>query len=176
MILPIWEPPGLLRSEQPQVLFTGLTSHMYWYVPPTIQKTLGAKDFESFAIAPAEYKIDANQFARAIAKIAYCDAIARYGLEGFRPLALPDLILGKYTAISYFVGASVDLPPRKEVAGHQHRIVSIYPWVSGGMRLLVAHVRLFADSGTPDYGTPIYTVVVGAPKLCIPARRGAGGL
>ncbi len=173
MILPVWEPPGLLRSEQPQVMFTGLTSHMYWYAPPTIQKTLSVRDFEPFAIAPAEYKIDVNQFARAIAKIAYCDAIARYGLEEFRPLALPDLILGKYTGISYFVGSSMALPPRREVAGHQHRIDLFYPWATGSMRLLVAHVRLFADSGTTEHGTPIYTVVVGAPKLAVPARRGA---
>jgi hypothetical protein len=32
------------------------------------------------------------------------------------------------------------------------------------MRLLIAYVRLFADSGTPEYGTPIYMVIVGAPK------------
>ena len=130
----------------------------------TIEKTLGVKDYERFGLAPAEYRIDANQFARAIAKIAYCAAIEHYGLDGFRPLALPDLILGKYSGISYFVGSSVALPPLKEAPGRQHRIDLLDVWANGRMRLLIAHVRLFADSGTPEYGTPIYTVVVGRPK------------
>ena len=33
----------------------------------------------------------------------------------------------------------------------------------GGLRLLVALVRLFADSGTAEHGMPVYRVVVGAP-------------
>jgi hypothetical protein len=28
------------------------------------------------------------------------------------------------------------------------------------MRLLIAYVRLFADSGTPEHGTPIYMVML----------------
>ncbi len=71
LILPIWDTPGMLRGEPPQKLFTGLTSHLYYSIPPTIQTTLGVADFEPFALAPAEYRIDAEQFARAIAKIAY---------------------------------------------------------------------------------------------------------
>jgi hypothetical protein len=33
------------------------------------------------------------------------------------------------------------------------------------LRLIVGSVRLFANSGTRDHGTPIYRVIVGAPYL-----------
>jgi hypothetical protein len=52
-------------------------------------------------------------FCRGLAKIAYSDAVKCYGLDGFRPLAIPDLILGKYPNIAHFVGSERrdPLPP-----------------------------------------------------------------
>jgi hypothetical protein len=50
-------------------------------------------------------------FGRAIAKITYCNVVARYGLGGFRPLVLPDLILGRYPCVPYFVGSDPGVPP-----------------------------------------------------------------
>jgi hypothetical protein len=44
-----------------------------------------------------------DTFARALAKIAYCNAVLRYGLDGFRPLVLPDIILGRYPHVAHFV-------------------------------------------------------------------------
>jgi hypothetical protein len=162
LVMPVWESPGIFRGEQPQTLFTNLSSHMLYYIPPNINTTLDLEDGELAKLVP-DYRIDANQFARAIAKIGYCQAVALFGLDGFRPLALPDLILGKYTGISQFVGSELSNPPPPEPSGRQHR-VDVFDLTVHGMRLLVARVRLFADSGTKEHGTPIYTAIVGAPN------------
>jgi hypothetical protein len=162
LVLPVWESPGIFRGEQPQALFTNLSSHMLYYIPPNINRTLDLEDGELAKIVP-DYRVDTNQFARAIAKIGYCQAVALFGLDGFRRLVLPDLVLGKYRGISQFVGSELSNPPPPEPSGRQHRVDVFDLWVNG-MRLLVARVRLFADSGTKEHGTPIYTVIVGAPN------------
>ena len=43
-------------------------------------------------------------FAGAIAKIAYCNG-GTEGLEGFRLPVLPNLILGRYACVAYFLGS-----------------------------------------------------------------------
>ena len=163
LVMPVWESPGIFRGEQAQILFTSLSSHMLYYIPPNIKGTLNLADGELVKIVP-DYRIDTNQFARAIAKMAYCQAIALFGADGFRQLALPDLILGKYTGISQFVGSELSNPPPPGPPGLQHRIDVFDQWMSPRLRLLVAKVRLFADSGTAEHGAPIYTIVVGAPN------------
>ena len=165
LILPVWEPPGILRCEQPHNLFTGLSWIIFYHVPSNIRDTLGLEEGEQVHIVLPDHRVDVNQFARALAKIAYCQAVARFNIDGFRRLALPDLIFGKYSGISYFVGSTTSpLPPPPEPRGSQHRIITFDHWFNGGMRLLIARIRLFADSGTAEHGTPIYTVVVGAPN------------
>jgi hypothetical protein len=110
-----------------------------------------------------DFHVETDRFARAIAKIAYCQTVARLGLDGFRRLALPDIILGKYTGISYFVGSELAMPPLPEPRGRQHRIDLSDVWSTKRLRLIIASVRLFGNSGTAKYGLPVYTVVVGAP-------------
>ena len=45
-----------------------------------------------------------SAFARGLAKIAYCNAVMKYGqLDGFRHLATTDMILGRYPNIAYFI-------------------------------------------------------------------------
>jgi hypothetical protein len=100
-------------------------------------------------------------FARAIAKIAYCNAVLKYGLDGFRPLALPDLILGRYSNIPYFVGSDPDAyPPPPEPAGVLH-VVTHTNVEFGRLRYMTARIRLFAHSGTEGHGMPFYEVVTG---------------
>jgi hypothetical protein len=111
----------------------------------------------------ARHRINALLFARGIAKIAYGFAVIRFGLDGFRRLCLPDLILGKFSAVSHFVG-SQNVPPPPLSGQERHAIdFKVLQSKSGRMRLYVATVRLFANKGTSDHGLPIYHVVVGAP-------------
>jgi len=168
--IPVWDRPGIIRNVPPSKEFSGLASHLYNHIPENIRETLGLADGDTAEIRPPDVIVDTEQFARAIAKIAYCQAIARFGFDGFRRLALPDLILGKYSCIPYFVGSVVDeLPPPPQPAGPMHVIETVDVWVDG-KRLLIAVIRLFAKNGTKEHGMPIYTVVVGAP-LCQKSKQ-----
>jgi hypothetical protein len=100
-------------------------------------------------------------FARAITKIAYCQAVAQFGLTGFRRLVLPDIILGRYRYISYFVGADIEDPPPPH-PDYLHRI-AFHIFAVGLLKLMIISVRLFANLGNEEHGFPIYRVVTGAP-------------
>lgn len=160
--MPIWGLPGLLAGSQPRAKFEQESSHLYYSIPPNIRQTLNLRDGEMAEIKVPDIEIDSLKFARAIAKIAYCQAVAIFGLHGFRRLVMPDLILGRYPLVPYFVGCEMKVPPPPGDAKGVHfvdlRIVTI-----GGMKLIVGSVRLFAHSGTSEHGMPIYRVVVGAP-------------
>jgi hypothetical protein len=99
-----------------------------------------------------------------IAKIAYCQMVAVHGLKGYRGLVLPDLILGKYPFVSYFVGSEQADPPPPHAKGFIHAINIGDTTIADGLKLVVVSVRLFASSGTEQHGTPIYRVVAGAWK------------
>ncbi len=161
--LPVWGMPGALIGAKPSTVFQEYKAHVFYYVPPGIRETLKLSDGDMAQIHFPDFQIDHHKFARAMAKMAYCQAVARWGLRGFRRLVLPDLILGKYPCVPHLVGcALVDPPPpheRKVVHVIDLRVVTIER-----MRLIVGSVRLFANSGTKEYGTPLYRVIVGAPK------------
>ena len=101
--------------------------------------------------------------AQSIPKIAYCQAVARFGLRGFRSLVLPKLILGRYPHIPYFVGSDPDAEPPPRLERSILHAISFEEIGIGNMRLILAAVRLFANSGTDRAGPPIYRVIVGAP-------------
>jgi hypothetical protein len=111
-------------------------------------------------------------FARALAKIAYCNAVMRYGLDGFRPVMLPDIILGRYPNVAYFVGSDPTQPGPPYPRGQQHS-VGLGDLTYKNLKLLTASIRLFGDSGAGDKGMPFYTVIVGAegPRKVLPRPR-----
>jgi hypothetical protein len=117
-----------------------------------------------------EFRINHKLYARGIAKIAYCDAVGRFGLHAFRRLVMPDLILGRYPCIPFFVGCKLDGPPPPAARDVLHEI-TVGPEVVKGVKLLVSHIRLFANSGVEHHGPPVYEVVIGAAG--IGARRAA---
>jgi hypothetical protein len=98
-------------------------------------------------------------------QIAYCDAVVRFGLHEF--LVLPDLILGRYPCIPYFVGCGLDNSPPPEERAALH-LITVGREVVNGVKLLVSRIRLFANSGVEDHGPPIYEVVIGAPGIGAP--------
>jgi hypothetical protein len=168
LAMPIWDRPGLLRGRSPSLEFDGLCAHLYYHIPGNIKDTLALSDGEIAEIRP-DSASDANQFGRAMAKIAYCNAIAHFGLDEFEHLELPDLIIGKFPYVSFLVGSVLREPPPPTRDGPLHRIVIGDNWVHdrrNGLwrRVLVTNIRLFATDGTVNNGMPIYTVVTGAPK------------
>ncbi len=164
LILPTWKLAGFFRGEPPNSGFSGLSHHSFYHIPDNIRETLGFT-VEVVKIGPDRRIIDPAQFARAIAKIAYCTAIEAYGFGSFKPLAIRDLILGKYSAISYFVGTSTpEFPPPPEAANIPHLIkIECAVW-QYRIPVLIGYIRLFANSGTSEYGMPIYQVLIGIPS------------
>jgi hypothetical protein len=159
--MPIWRPPGIMCGVPPSSDFGEGKVHMYWYVPPDIRETIGLRVGDFAKIINTTPLPNFSTFARAIAKVAYCHAIYMLGLGGFRPLALPDVILGRCPNTPYFVGSDLGDPPPPDPRHVLHLIqrtnVTYHRW-----KLITVRVRLFAQSGTPANGMPFYEVVVGS--------------
>jgi hypothetical protein len=159
--MPVWNRPGLLRRILPSSDFGDAKAHVFYWIPPNIRETLGLKHGEPAEIQDTTPMPNLWTFARAIAKIAYCNAVLKYGLDGFRPLALPDLILGRYSNIPYFAGSDPDAyPPPPEPAGVLHVVTHTNVEI-GRLKYMTARIRLFAHSGTEGHGMPFYEVVTG---------------
>ncbi len=162
LMLPTWDHPGIMRQAQPSENFSICNVRAYNFVPGNLRDVLGLPEDAPDPIVHIGSST-LNMFARAIAKIAYCNVVGRYGLDGFRPLVLPDLILGRYPCVPYFVGSDPGVPPPPNARNMRHAV-----WIATangreGLRFLVASIRLFAHSGTREHGMPVYHVVVGAP-------------
>jgi hypothetical protein len=158
--MPVWRPPGVMIGAQMPDGFIGADHHKYWHMPKNLQETIGIDDTEIMQIIDTSLPINFATFARGIAKIAYCDAVLRYGLDGFRPLAIPDIVLGKYTNIAHFVGSEsrLPLPPYPPAFPHS---VTAGTMTYQQLKLLTSTIRLFGSSGTEKHGMPYYVVIVG---------------
>jgi hypothetical protein len=170
LILPVWRIPGILRRADPlSNMFEGLRWNAYYYIPDNARDTFDMKDGESVRLAP-EWRVDAAIFARVLTKIAYCQCVALFGVEGFDHPVAPRLILGKFKSIPYLVGTdprgndAAGQPSARAERGIQHIVSPMDINVSPHRRLLMVEIRLFADSGTDEHGMPTYAVVVGEPN------------
>jgi hypothetical protein len=73
---------------------------------------------------------------------------------------VPALILGKYPYVPHYDGVDRNDPPPPLSRGHLHSIdVQTYP--IDGIDYWITSLRLFAHSGLPEHGMPIYRTVVG---------------
>jgi hypothetical protein len=161
--MPVWGLPGLLEGKLPSAQFAHHKAHVFYWLPPNIRKVMGLADGAMGEIPFPEFRINHERFARGIAKIAYCQAVATLGLHNFRHLVLPDLILGCYPNIPYFVGCKLDDPPPPAERSVSH-VLQVGVEKVNSILLVVGTVRLFANSGVEDHGPPVYEVVVGAPR------------
>ena len=111
--MPVWKLPGILMGEQPSDDYGSAKSHVFYYIPPTMRETLGLKHGEVAEIRDATKMPNLKTFARALAKIAYCHAVMKFGLNDFHRFnEIPQLIFGNYLHAPYFVGCeSFDPPP-----------------------------------------------------------------
>jgi hypothetical protein len=162
--MPIFNPPGIFIGAQPMREFEVSEVHRYEWVPNTLRAIVGANAGDNVQIANTQLPFRFDLFARALAKIAYCQAIASYGLDGFRRLVTAKLILGHYPYVPYFVGSSLELPPPAGPAAAKHSVVLQYTNIHR-LNLFTATIRLYANSGTDEVGMPFYDVVIGAPPF-----------
>lgn len=124
------------------ILVSGVVSVLFGPRPDDVAKALGASE--------VKIKSDSQPvaFALMIAKIAYAFAFAEGAINDIdgESFVLPS-ILGRSDDIGRWVGTLTQ--PIETRAGQLHRIVINYDRDKG---LLIAEVRLFADSETPSYG------------------------
>jgi hypothetical protein len=159
--MPIWRPPGFMTGKQISDGFGEPGKFTYWYVPPNLRGTIGLGDGDIARIIDTSPPPNLKTFARGLAKVGYCNAVMKYGLDGFRPLVTPDIILGKYPNIAHFVGSDPTLPSPPYRRGIQHS-VGLGSITFSNTKFLTATIRLFGDSGAQDKGMPFYTVIYGA--------------
>ena len=156
LVMPIWNLPGLLLNEEPTHNFEIMQAHAYWWIPESMQKTAAMEREQIRATGTINY----TAFARGIARISYCQAVAHLGLSGFDAIDLPALILGKYPYVPYYVGVPRENPPPPMPQGQLHRIDIELIRVKDQDHWLVS-LRLFAHSSYENYGMPIYKTIVG---------------
>jgi hypothetical protein len=159
--MPVWHVPEIFTGRVPSSEFPNAKAHVYWFLPNNIRQSLGMEPSDVARVVDTTPMPNIGTFARAIAKIAYCQTVFRYGLDGFRSIGLPDVILGNNPNISFFVGSSLNDPPPPEKQGVLHT-VSFSEYAVRNLKLIVCSVRLFAHSGTEAEGMPIYYVATGA--------------
>lgn len=158
--MPVWGLPGLLEGRPTDAPFQEYKAHVFYWIPPNIKETLALEDGVVAEIPFPEFRIDHHRFARAIAKIAYCQVVAQFELATCAGSALPSMILGQNPNVPYSVGCKLEDPPPPADRNVLHVIQVATEWVRGRFFVIVT-VRLFANSGVEHHGSPIYEVVVG---------------
>ena len=104
LLTPVWMPAGILRGVQPSAEFESASAHLYYFIPDNLRETLSLSAHETAEVRPQLTRgIDYTTFARALTKVAYCQAVANIGFSEFRSLATTDIILGRYPNVPYFV-------------------------------------------------------------------------
>lgn len=169
--IPVWGPPGILNRADPMDGFGAMQVHLFHWIPANIRETLNLKPEDDAKLIIPSFPFNEDRYARAIAKIAYCHAVAQFGLDGFDALNLPGLILGREAKmrIPFYVGGTLEDSPPPGDPTVKHFIRTSTMDLAGdlvGNKLIVIDVRLYANSGTQTNGAPFYQVVCGAnPKI-----------
>jgi hypothetical protein len=88
--MPVWGLPGLFEGRPIDAPFQEYKAHVFYWIPPNIKEILALDDGVLAEIPFPEFRIDHTRFARAIAKIGYCQAVAQLGLDRCRTSILRD--------------------------------------------------------------------------------------
>lgn len=105
----------------------------------------------------AVHKVDHIAFAKMLAKIGYCQAVAQFGLDAFQEVYVLPAILGQLNDIGRWVSSSNIVMKAEVGIGHQiwsvrfKRVEAATP-----SELILTHIHLFAH-----LNSPAYTVIVG---------------
>jgi hypothetical protein len=120
--------------------------------------------------------IPAVDFARLVAKTAYCYAVAKFGLDAFKNVGVLPAILGTAEDIGFWVGTFARERPSSPDPTLIHRLnigVLSNSADPSWDRMVTALVMLFANAPAP-----VYEVVVGSlkPDVTIPPNVGVADL
>jgi hypothetical protein len=156
--LPLFEQTALLTGKVPKpnedykegIGLTGFVT-VWLSDPEEIRKRY---DADSIFVV---HEVDQIAFAKMLAKIAYCHAVAKFGLDAIQEVYVLPAILGKRNDIGRWVGSSYK-PLTPEVGiGHQilaEKWTRVNQGASEGF--IFAYIHLFSH-----LNSPAYTVIVG---------------
>jgi len=150
--LPILEPPGLFHDRAPSPIENNL-----WWTWVADNREAYMKEF----LKPGDQHWEIRRsdkpivFARMLAKIAHALAVARLGVDSFKPF-LPPLILGENDNAAYLIGGAA--PPTDPLPAipysdktHHHTLTLTMMSSPGKPDLIVVTIRLFLHIGSPTY-------------------------
>lgn len=141
---PLFPPPAMFwSSKRVKGVFTNL--ELRHLCGPTFQEA--SKDYPGANFLGTNTNFSPEDFARTVAKIGFCAAIAAVGLEAFTYSPIRKIILGTEDCIGHFVGSWWGQPINNVGGGlHEIRVVCSQPGSE-----IHAFVRLFAQFGAPEY-------------------------
>lgn len=134
-------------GKSPTADFDVTQGHLYIFTSEDVQKRITAEELKLGVWPYVNYAT----FARAIARISFCQAVAQLGLDGFNHLDLPGLILGTYPNIPHYVGVTRDIPPPPDERRITHK-VELQMYNTANRRYWLVSLRLFAHSGYKENG------------------------
>ena len=159
--LPLFEPPAFMENNIPKpsrnykegIGLTGLVT-VWLSDREQIRKRYNADEIF------VEHKLDHLSFARMLAKIGYCQAIAQFGLDAIQEAYVLPAILGERNDIGRWVGSTDTVLTPEIGVGHQ---IHAEKWerVNHGnsQELIIAYIHLFSH-----LHSPLYTVIVGGKR------------
>jgi hypothetical protein len=121
-MMPLFEPPGYITNDpnRTTLLITGMTMHG----TPGSKDLIAKKKFDSFSFTVS---MQGHNFARLIAKIAYCMAVANYGLDTIDEKYLLPSILGISGDIGRWVGCDKNkIPPNLPAKSNYFHVIEFF--------------------------------------------------
>lgn len=164
LMLPVFPEPGCFTRDQPKqgIDLIGLRIIKFGQEPNTIAAQQGAEGIK------IEARMHPVEFARMLAKIGYCYAVAHWGLDAFSEVFVLPAIRGQTDDVGHWVGTYIRDHPKSDdpTLIHQLEVIADSGGLHNGVPIThaLAHIQLFANSPSP-----VYRVVVG--KLRSDYRR-----
>ena len=141
---PLFPPPAVFWRSQPvRGVFTNLaTIHV---AGPTLKEA--SQRYPGAEFVGARTNFSPEDFAKTLAKIGFCAAVAALGLAAFTHTPIRKVILGSDPCIGQWVG-SWHGEPVNETHGGLHAIKVQRSLTGSDIHVVV---RLFAQFGAPEY-------------------------
>jgi hypothetical protein len=156
LILPAFPLPGILAGNPPSSSWNNAAMHCWQFSGSRAKVAEYAASHGAKEVSVSK-SVKIGPFVRLLAKIGHTFAIAMRGHGTFKPY-LPDIVLGQTDEVAYLIGGELSIPPPTSQEHELHVEEHDHP---SGKRLIVVRIRLFADTGTSQHGTPIYYAVAG---------------
>lgn len=141
---PLFPPPAVFWSNRAvRGVFANL--EVIHVCGPTFEEA--SKEYPGIDFLGMHINFSAEEFARMLAKIGFCAAVASVGLGAFTNTSIRKVILGTDQCIGQWVGSWWENPINSTSGAlHEIRVVLTEPGAQ-----IHAIIRLFAQFGAPEY-------------------------